>query len=139
MDEREWKELPNRIAAHITALVFDQIDNNGEWMIGQDYTEKLVKNALKNWRKLILASRDEEMGEMRDALNLSLADRESLLSFCGKNIEPNAARLVREGMAKAERLLAAPDKEKKCSRCGMTLSKCVCAYFDESPDKEKQP
>ena len=132
MDEREWKELPNRIAAHITALVFDQIDNNGEWMIGQDYTEKLVKNALKNWRKLILASRDEEMGEMRTALEIAFDWEKSCPRF--EAVCPRC-----QWRKKAERLLFAPDKEKKCSRCGMTLSKCVCAYFDESPDKEKQP
>lgn len=43
-------ELRKRMAKHITALIFDQIDNNGEWMVHQEYAEALVDNALTDWR-----------------------------------------------------------------------------------------
>lgn len=52
-------ELRKRMAKHLTALVFEQVDNNGEWLVHQEYTEGLVDAALVDWRNYLSGLEDE--------------------------------------------------------------------------------
>ena len=48
-DTAREDELFQRMAKHVTSVVFDQIDNNGEWMMTEEIAEHCVGEALGSW------------------------------------------------------------------------------------------